>query len=235
MEVPFFDLKQPRASLMQVPSGLVSQYAFDQEPALLQVELPTAAIYCLIGHQLVRGAVTGLGLDTLTWRLAPEETPRFPLFANRGLWASYGEVAFGRDLPQITLNARGLKRLSRSFDRRNRRAICDFEDCVSNLRLRAAFSCGVVCSVWALLPAGVVPFPDIVLHEIEPMDDPDLEYVFSIADLLSEIDMAKQRAAALEAAIFSKAPPEAIESERKALLNVRFGKALHQGLLNTLQ
>lgn len=26
MEVPFFDLKQPRASLMQVPSGLVSQY-----------------------------------------------------------------------------------------------------------------------------------------------------------------------------------------------------------------
>lgn len=35
MEVPFFDLKEPRASLMQVPNGLVSQYAFDQEPALL--------------------------------------------------------------------------------------------------------------------------------------------------------------------------------------------------------
>lgn len=235
MEVPFFDLKQPRASLMQVPSGLVSQYAFDQEPALLQVELPTIDMCCLLGYQVVRGTITGLGFGTLTWRLAPEEAHQFPILANRGLWALYGEVALGRDLTRVRLNGRGRDRLVKASYRPHHPAVADFEAQASRLHLRSAFAGGAFYSAWAGLPHATRPFPDIFANEVEHVGGPSLEDVFSFADLLSEIGLAKRRKAALQDAIMCRASADVIESERIALLNVRFGKALHQGLLNTLQ
>jgi hypothetical protein len=234
MSVPFFDLKEPRASLMQVPSGLVSQYAFDQKPPLLQIELPTLEMYCLMGYELVRGTITGLGLDTLTWRLAPEESSRFPLFANRGLWASYGEVAVGRDLPLVKLNASGLNRLAHAFHRHPRLAVEELEAEASQLRLRSAFADGAFYSAWALRPAGVTPFSDLFAHEIEYVDGPPLDNVFSFADLFSEISIAKRRRDALADAIFRNASAEIIASERAALLETRYGKELHESLLNAL-
>ncbi|MFU2489074.1 hypothetical protein [Thauera sp. WH-1] len=235
MEVPFFDLKEPRASLMQVPNGLVSQYAFDQEPALLQIELPTTDMYCLMGHQLVRGRITGLGLDTFTWQLSAEDARRFPIFANRDLWALYGEVTLGRDLTRVRLNGRGRDRLVKASYRPHHLAVADFEAQASHLYLRSAFAGGAFYSAWAGLPHATLPFPDIFAHEVEHVGGPSLEDAFSFADLLSEIELAKRRKAALQDAIMCRASADVIESERIALLNVRFGKALHQGLLNTLQ
>ncbi len=62
MEVPFFDLKQPRESLMQVPSGLVFPSTHSTKSRPCSVELPTTDMCCLLGYQLVRGTITGLGL-----------------------------------------------------------------------------------------------------------------------------------------------------------------------------
>lgn len=231
MEVPFFDIKEPRASLMQVPSGLVSQYAFDQAPALLRIELPTTDMYCLMGHQLVRGTITGLGLDTLTWRLSAEDAKRFPILANRGLWALYGEVALGCDLPQVRLNERGRDRLVKAFNRPHRLAVAHFEAQASRLYLRSAFAGRIFYSAWAGLPDAVVPFQDLFAHEIEYVDGPALEDVFSFADLLSEIRLAKQRAQALKELLTMGAANEVIESERQALLQTRYGSTLYELLI----
>ncbi len=235
MEVPFFDLKEPRASLMQVSGGLVSQYVFDQAPALLQIELPTTDMYCLLGCHLVRGAITGLGLDALTWRLASEDAQQYPIFANRDLWALYGEVALGGDLPRVRLNERGRDRLAKVPYPPHHLAVAEYEAHDSRLHLRSAFAKGSFYSAWAGLPHATLPFPDIFAHEVEHVDGPGLEDVFSFADLLSEIGLAKRRKAALQDAIMCRASADVIESERIALLNVRYGKTLHQGLLNALQ
>ena len=228
MSVPFFDLKEPRASLMQVPSGLVEQYAFDQKPPLLQIELPTLEMYCLMGYHLVRGVITGLGLDTLTWRLAPEESSRFPLFANRGLWASYGEISLAQTLTVARIKACGASRLAHSNVRHNWPLGYDpleprAQDC--RVIVRSAFADGAFYSVWLSQRYWAAPFPDLFAHEIEHLDGPALGDVFSFSELLYEINLARIRAKELHDALATNASSAVIASVREALRDTTYGSA----------
>lgn len=227
MEVPFFDLKQPRASLLATQWGLVSQYAFDQDAPILEVDLPTLELHCLFGHEIVRGTIIGLGQKSLTWRLSEDDAAHHPLLGNRNLWATYGEVALGHSLTEVRLTAHGIARLGYT-NRLNPHKARMISEPQFRLWLRSSFAKSAFYSVWSRQHHAAERFPDLFTRDFEYVDGPPVEDTFSFSDMLSEIRLALDRAQALQQAISRSAPDEIVTSEREALLAAKYGPQLYE-------